>query len=96
MTQDEQDYIDDLQMTFATAGWRRMVEEAKAQIYQYQADALERCRTVEELYYMRGRAEQLAIMVNLPDTLKAMAAQAAHDEAEDPGEELEFHVEDAE
>jgi len=94
MTQDERDYIEDLQMTFATPGWRRMVDEAHKQIYDFQATVLERAKTIEEVYYLRGRAEQLAIMVGLPDQLKAVLAADARAEAEDDADELEFEIED--
>jgi hypothetical protein len=51
------------------------VDEAKKQIYQFQADALE-ARTIEDVFYLRGQAEQLVRLINLPDILASIKAQA--------------------
>ena len=90
MTQDERDYIEDLQMTFATPGWRRMVDEAHKQIYQFQCDVLERTKTIEEVFYLRGRAEQLVLLINLPDTIRVAILNDERAKEEDAGEELAF------
>lgn len=67
LTQDQQNYFDDLEFTFGTRGWRHLVEEAHKWIYQYQADALEKTHSFEQVMYLRGMAEQLARLIALPD-----------------------------
>lgn len=79
MRQDDINYFDDLEAMFATAGWRHLIDEARKQIYQFQADALERTRSFEEICYLRGQAEQLARLINLPDTTASMRDQHEED-----------------
>lgn len=61
------EYFNDLTFTFGTRGWKRICEEAHKQIYQYQADALEKARSYDEVCYLRGQAEQLARIIGLED-----------------------------
>jgi hypothetical protein len=35
------EYFERLEETFATPGWKQLIDEARAQLYQYQADVLE-------------------------------------------------------
>jgi hypothetical protein len=55
--------MDDL---FAHPGWRILLEDANAQIYQYQADALEQPNW-DAVNVLRGKALQLAELINLED-----------------------------
>lgn len=68
-------YFDELEHTIGTPGWRRIVDDAKKQVYQFQCAALEEARSFEQVCYMRGQAEQLAYLINLPETLKTLRAQ---------------------
>lgn len=75
LTPEDEQYYQDMEETFATPGWKRLVEEAKRIIYQFQADALE-ARTYESVCELRGRARQLAELVNLEE-LTDMSKQQA-------------------
>jgi len=67
-----------------------MVDEAHKQIYQFQCDVLERTKTIEEVFYLRGRAEQLVLLINLPDTIRVAILNDERAKEEDAGEELAF------
>ena len=71
---DPLEYIDALEEMFATQGWRNLIEEAKAQAYQYQADALE-CKSWEQVCELRGQVLQLSRLVNLEQVTSMMKAQ---------------------
>lgn len=58
LTQEQKDYYDDLEDTFATAGWKRLMTDCEAQIYQNQADALEQPNW-DAVNILRGRSQQL-------------------------------------
>lgn len=66
LTQEQTNYYDRLDEMFGTAGWRELVEEAKKEIYQIQADALE-AKSWDTVCYLKGKAEQLAYLVNLEE-----------------------------
>lgn len=81
-------YYDQLDEVFALPGWKALVEEAQQEIYQLQADALE-ANSWEDVNFMRGRAFQLALIVNMEATadsqrqlLEEEAAILAAEEAE--------------
>lgn len=67
LTPEQEEYYDSMEELFATKGWRLLVEDAKAQIYQYQADALEQ-PTWDHVNMLRGKGMQLAELVNFEDT----------------------------
>lgn len=79
LTPEDIKYFEDMDGMFGTMGWRRFVDEAKAQIYQYQAQALE-APNFETVAFLRGQAEQLNRIINLPDTLATIRTQAEADE----------------
>lgn len=82
MTQSREDfleYAEKLLETFATPGWKLVVEEAKRQIYQLQADALDQ-KSWENVCRLQGEAAQLSRIVNLEDTIVLMVQQAKEDE----------------
>lgn len=58
LTQEQLEYYDDLEEMFATQGWKRVMQDAEAQIYQCQADALEQPNW-DAVNVLRGRAQQL-------------------------------------
>ena len=74
LTDSDIDYYNDLEELFGTSGWRHLLEEARKQIYQFQAEALE-AKSFEQVCYLRGQAEQLARLINLPETTANMRAQ---------------------
>jgi len=82
MDNDLRQYFDDLDDMMGSPGWKRIVEDAKKEIYQLQADALE-APSYETLMYMRGQAETLARIVNLREVSDLTRAQ--HEEADDAG-----------
>ena len=77
------EYIENLEETFATQGWRQLIEEAQAQLYQYQADVLE-VDTWDKVCELRGQVIQLSRLVNLKEVtalIKEQAESAILDEA---------------
>lgn len=82
LTPDDIQYFDDLENMFGTAGWRHLIDEARKQIYQFQAEALE-AKNFETVAYLRGQAEQLARLINLQDTTTSMRANAELDDEEE-------------
>jgi hypothetical protein len=81
LTQEDIRYFDDLDDMFGSAGWRHLVDEARKQIYQFQAEALE-AKNFETVAYLRGQAEQLARLINLQDTTTSIR-KASEDEDEE-------------
>jgi hypothetical protein len=79
---DTEKYFDELEEMFATQGWRNLVEEAKAQIYQFQSDALEQT-SWDRVCELRGQVMQLARLVNLEEVTAFMRAQSAEASALD-------------
>lgn len=67
ITQEQRDYYNALDEVFALPGWKKIIEDATAQIYQNQADALE-CPTWDVLNVLRGKSLALAELVNLEAT----------------------------
>lgn len=79
LTQEDIKYYDDLAYMFGTAGWRNLVDEARKQIYHFQAQALE-AKSWEEVCYLRGQAEQLVRLINLQDMTTTLRASAETEE----------------
>ena len=72
LTPEQIKYYDDYDEMFATDGWKNFIEEAKTEIYQLQADALDLRPTPEySLDYLlgrlQGRAEHLAYLTRLEE-----------------------------
>lgn len=82
LTNDQRQYFDDLESMFGTAGWRIVMDEARKQIYQFQADALE-AKSYEQVCYLRGQAEQLARLLNLQDVTTTLRAQHETEDEEE-------------
>lgn len=74
LTDDDIRYFDDLDDMFGSRGWKHLTDEARKQIYQFQADALE-AKSYEVVCYLRGQAEQLARLINLPDATANLRSQ---------------------
>lgn len=80
LTQEQKDYYDDLDELFSTKGWKRLVEDANAQIYQNQADALEQPNW-DAVNVLRGRSLQLNELTLLEDiSIMQRAALEVEDE----------------
>lgn len=79
LTQEDIRYFDDLDDMFGTAGWRHLIDEARKQIYQFQAEALE-AKNFETVAYLRGQAEQLARLINLQDTTTTLRKSGEEDD----------------
>ena len=67
LTKAQTDYYDAMEGMFATSGYKIMIEDATAQIYQNQADALE-VQTWDLVNILRGKSQALAELVNLENT----------------------------
>lgn len=81
LTQEQKDYYDDLDEMFATSGWKRLMSDAEAQIYQNQADALEQPNW-DAVNVLRGRSLQLNELTLLED-ISTMQRAALEVEDED-------------
>ena len=64
LTQEQREYYDDLDAVFSLPGWKRIIADAEAQIYQNQADALE-CATWDILNVLRGKSLALNELLQL-------------------------------
>ena len=83
LTQEQEEYYNSMTDLFSMKGWKTLIEDANAQIYQYQADALE-APTWEGVNVLRGKALQLAELVNLEEvTLMQKALLTQEDEDAD-------------
>lgn len=67
-------YFSKLEELFEQEGWRYVIEEAKAQLYQFQADALE-VRTWEEVCELRGQIRQLSRLINMEEVVAMLKEQ---------------------
>jgi len=67
LTHEQKEYYDQLDEVFALPGWKKIVEEATATIYQNQADALE-APSWDMLNVLRGKSLALAELTNLEAT----------------------------
>jgi hypothetical protein len=72
---DALEYFEKLEEMFGTEGWRLVIEEAKAQVYQYQADVLE-AKTWDEVCELRGHVTQLSRLINLESGTALLKQQA--------------------
>ena len=64
LTHEQKEYYDQLDEVFALPGWKKIIEEAKAQIYQNQSDALE-CADWAAVCELRGKSLSLVDLINL-------------------------------
>jgi hypothetical protein len=72
--------FNDLEEVFAMRGWRKLIEEAKSQLYQYQADALE-VPSWDKVNELRGQCLQLSRLINLEEVTALMKAQVLEEQA---------------
>jgi len=67
LTNEQREYYDALDEVFSLPGWKRIIEDATAQIYQNQCDALE-SPNWDMLNVLRGKSLALAELTNLEAT----------------------------
>lgn len=60
------DELDALEAMVTSDGWRVLERDARQEIYELQATALEATRSHDETMYLRGQAAQIAAFLNLP------------------------------
>ena len=75
-------YFEELEETFSTKGWKNLIQEAKAQLYQYQNDAIE-VDSWEKVCEIRGEVRQLSRLLNLEEMISILKDQATRQAAED-------------
>lgn len=80
LTPELREYFDSLEEVFGTPGWTILIEDAKREVYQLQADALD-APDWETLLTSRGRAQQLAEFIRLPEQVEGN--RASHEEEDD-------------
>ena len=81
LTPEQEEYYDSMEELFSTKGWKILVEDARAQIYQYQADALE-APSWDVVNVLRGKGLQLAELTNLEE-VTVMQRRLLEEESED-------------
>lgn len=69
------EYFEKLQEVFATEGWKLLIDEAKAQLYQYQADVMQ-AESWDQVCELRGQVTQLSRLINLEEVTDLLKAQA--------------------
>jgi hypothetical protein len=80
LTPEQERYFNDLDDTFGSAGWLQLVDDAKREIYELQASALE-AGSYEEIMYKKGQAEVLNRLVSLRAI--TVATRTQHELADD-------------
>lgn len=75
MTPDEITMFEEL---FATAGWRRVLEEAEEELKALRWQALEQSTSWEQVCVLKGRAEQLHSLISLEEQVKYQVEGAVH------------------
>ena len=79
LTTAQKDYYEAMDGMFSTPGYKLMIEDATAQIYQNQADALE-APNWDSVNILRGKSQALAELVNLEDTTDIQKASLEEDD----------------
>lgn len=74
-----EDYVSLIEKTIETPGWDLIKEDAERSIYELQASCLE-APSWDKVQQMRGRAEQLAELVALPEMIAALRAELEGEE----------------
>lgn len=82
LTPEQVEYYDALEDMFSTKGWKILIEDATAQIYQYQASALEQ-PSWDHVNVLRGKGMQLAELVNFEETSLMQKALLESEDDED-------------
>jgi hypothetical protein len=75
-------FFNDFEEMFATNGWRRMVKDAESAIRDRESAALQ-AKNIEDVYFMRGEATQLSIIISLEQAMAMLKAQYEEDQEEE-------------
>lgn len=73
LTPEQIEYYDSLDELFSTKGWKLLIEEATAQIYNLQADALEQ-PSWDHVNVLRGKAMTLAELIHFEEVSRTQRA----------------------
>lgn len=82
LTPEQEQYYDKLEDMFSTEGWKLLMEESRALIYQYQASSLEQ-KSWDAVNILKGKATQLAELINFEEVSAMQKAQLAEEEEDD-------------
>lgn len=69
------EYFEKLEEVFGCEGWKLLLEEARSQLYQYQADVLE-VDSWDKVCELRGQVTQLSRLLNLEQMTEMLKQQA--------------------
>lgn len=83
------EYFEKLEETFATPGWKQLIDEARSQLYQYQADVLE-VDSWDRVCELRGQVIQLSRLINLEEVTVLMRQQAEDSLLEEASEDADL------
>jgi hypothetical protein len=75
MTSEEEAYFNMMEDLFSHPGWKHLMDEARARIYQLQADSLDLYSNWDEVCEARGRARELAELVRLQEIMETIRHQ---------------------
>lgn len=78
LNNEQRDYYDELDAVFCLPGWKKIVADAEAQIYQNQADALE-SKSWDNVCELRGKALALNELIKLEMISRVQRAQLEED-----------------
>lgn len=81
LTPEAQKFFIEMEELFATPGWKTLVQEAERTIYHLQAEALE-AGNFEEVCVKRGRAQQLAELVNMEPNIELQKSEIVRQDEE--------------
>lgn len=76
----DKERIVELQKTFDTPGWKYIIQDA-AEAFEFRKEMALNASTVEELFYFKGEANQIAILLSL-EASTAMLLAAGEDDGE--------------
>lgn len=82
LTPEQEAYYDKLEDMFSTEGWKLLMEESRALIYQYQASSLEQ-KSWDAVNVLRGKAAQLAELLNFEEVSMLQKSQLESEDEED-------------
>lgn len=65
------EYLDTMESLLGHPGWKHLEDDARRQIYQLQADCLDKnvCKTWDDVLVSRGKAETLTEILMMPTVI---------------------------
>lgn len=82
LTPEQEQYYDKLEDMFSTPGWKLLMEESRALIYQYQAASLEQ-PSWDAVNILKGKATQLAELINFEEVSMLQKTELEKEEEDD-------------